>query len=271
VPSSGIAAAPKKKTKGLFILVFALVVLALAAVGYFIVYPMVSSQLEPAVVAPIVPAPSPEPEPAVIPTPPTGNETPPVTPPVTPPTTPTLHASLFTTPADMTENTALPEMSPAAVATALGFDTAEVPIFREIIFQDQSGTPRPPTGVLTALDPETFTPEVLALLNSDATFFTYTDAAGTWFGAVVSAATGVALPDLRTAMQRIETSVTLKNFFLSDPGTPGTWKSGATEGVGNRYVAFSKPGFALNYAWKGSQFVISSSYEGFKEALRRVE
>lgn len=54
-------------------------------------------------------------------------------------------------------------------------------------------------------------------------------------------------------------------------GEPKTWKSGQTDGVINRYLTFENPGFALNYGWLNDKLIISTSYESFKEVLRRLQ
>lgn len=54
-------------------------------------------------------------------------------------------------------------------------------------------------------------------------------------------------------------------------GEPKTWKTGQTSGVPNRYLSFTNPGFAINYGWINDTVILTSSYEGFKEAIRRAQ
>jgi len=70
-----------------------------------------------------------------------------------------------------------------------------------------------------------------------------------------------------------ESSNSLESFFLDDPGAPdasGFQDGMAVDGSTSRWMAFSNEGVSLNYAWKGDFLVISTSFDGFKEAIAKL-
>lgn len=78
------------------------------------------------------------------------------------------------------------------------------------------------------------------------------------------------LAAVKSAFNQIfEASTSWTGAFTQDPGAAGSWKSGSTSGVTNRYLTFGN-GSALNYGWSGRTLIISTSYNGFKDALSKL-
>ena len=103
------------------------------------------------------------------------------------------------------------------------------------------------------------------------TFFTYTNDKGTWPGYIVSLRSN-AVSDIKDRVKSsLEASTNIKNLYLTDPGTAVVWKSGSAEGVATRYSTYSLAGAGLNYGWLNDTLVVSTSYAGFQEALKRLK
>lgn len=260
----------KKSSGGLFYVLLTVVVVAgLAALGYFFIYPALFGDKTATEPEATLPPQSPEATtPPVVETPaaPLPAEGAPV-----PGTQISEHQSLLKTAADVSTNVALDALSPSSIKNQIGFSTAQVPILKEFVFKNSKGV------ILTAGDiMGTLLPDVLAgassrpLFESDFTFLSYTNDKGTWLTAVLKLFGDASLAEVKTAVEKIESSVNLKNLFITDPGTPLNWKSGAASGAATRYLAFSQSGASLNYGWVGDILVISTSYDGFREVARRL-
>lgn len=261
-----IAEEPKRKGgKGLFVTILVLIlVLGLGALGYFFVYPKFFQVAE----APAAPQASATPELPQVPTVPQV----PVTPEPTPTPSGVQHFSLFKIPADSVVATNGVTSNISSLKQALNLGDSGTPNLREITIRESGGTVSS-ARLLTLLAPGTFQRNLTNLLDPDPTVFAYVKSDGSWPGFVFKLAAGVSASETQSSLATaLEGSSELSNFYLNDPGTPsGAWKSGVTSGVSNRYVSFSKAGFALNYGWVNGYLLISTSYDGFKEAVRRLQ
>lgn len=82
--------------------------------------------------------------------------------------------------------------------------------------------------------------------------------------------------NLADTQQRWTETVENPQFYMTvalsglGAGEPKIWKNGQTDGVSNRYLTFANPGFALNYGWFEDKVIITTSYNAFREALRRL-
>ncbi|KKU91587.1 MAG: hypothetical protein UY23_C0001G0193 [Candidatus Jorgensenbacteria bacterium GW2011_GWA1_48_11] len=264
------AITPAKSKKGLFWGLVALIVVAgLGAAGYFFVYPtfFAGPKTAETTLPPTTEIPPPtQPEvqnPTPIPTP------------ETPAAAPTIqnHVSLFKTAADTTADVTLATTDLTSLAAALPFATADVPILKEVVLRDAQNNILTLSQVINLFFAQDITNDVLNEFNPDLTTFVYTDNAGTWPGLILAPSQNANLTDLQTKLnQELEAGTHLTGLFLSNPGTAGTtWKTGSTNAVSNRYLTFSTVGFALNYGWVGQNLLISSSYNGFKEAINRLQ
>lgn len=248
---------PKSKKTLFGVVVIVLLIAGFAAVGYYFVYPYLFAN------APVTPAPTPE----------TPLPTPPVNPPAptseTPPPQGITHISFFKTAADTVQTPTLATLEPGGLGIL--FSTAAVPTLTEVIFRGSDGNVLSFSQIVSMLAPTTFTADVTKSFEDDATFFTYANGKGTWLGIIAKAKPDAALGTLETNVAKIEQSSEVNNFFLTNPGTPGVWKDGTTSGVTSRYITFSLAGAGFNYGWSGNFLVVSGSYDGFKEALKRLQ
>ncbi len=246
----------KKSGGGLFYaLLVLLIVLGVAALGYFVVYPKFFAKNTP---APEVTPPATTPE--VTPPP---VETPPAT-------TPQVHASLFKTAADKSVSLSVGSTATSRLfKDALQNEVASTPELRELTAQKGGDAFLGTAELLSALFPSL--QGTSNLFQDDPTLFVYVNQAGSAPGVALKAKSGVSLDDLKTAVAQIEASSNLANIFLSNPPTTsGTWKSGTAGGVPTRYVVLGT-GFAFNYGWVQDVLVMSASYDGLKEAARRLQ
>jgi hypothetical protein len=244
----------KKPKKTLFIMLLTLVlVVGLAAVGYYFVFPYFFEQI-PIVEQPVVTQPEPE-IPPVTETPPvaTTTETPPVS---VPPSI--IHVSFFKTAADTTETVTLATIDLQNYKAAFSFGTAEVAILNEAMLEDPLKNVLTFAQATSFLLPTTFTADVLGNFEPDFTFFTYTDDKGKWPGFIAKTKDGVSISGLKSNVSNLEQSGETSNLFITDPGTSGTWKGGETSGVTNRYLTFGLAGAGLNYGWSGNFLVVSA-------------
>ena len=108
------------------------------------------------------------------------------------------------------------------------------------------------------------------MFNPDFTFFTYTNASGTWPGFVLKLATGTTADSAKTAIKKIEMNNELNTLFLVDPGAPKTWKDGKFGTFSGRYLTYSLLGASLNYGWNGDTLIVSTNYAGAQEAAKRT-
>ena len=233
-------------------------VLVLGAVGYFVIYPMISSVGS----GPTVPT---DPTVPVVP----------VDPQPIQPIAPQGHVSAFVNqPENQTATAVLPlPLSRNAIAGALTqiAQTAK-PGLTEVTFT--TGTNNAPAalpGFITALTPGFANAGNAALLfEDDFTAFTYKDAQGVWPGYVLSLKPDFKADDLRAWFAGLEKSP-LSNFFIVNPGTMAPFKDGTVNGkYADRYSGGTTPGASLGYLMlpQQSKVIISSSFTGIKESLR---
>jgi len=265
----------KKSNRGLFtVIIIVIAVIALAALGYFVIYPIFFA-------APVTPTPTvtnPEPTPPV--TEPVPTPTPEPTP--TPATTTTpaavtapAHISLFTIPADNQLETSI--VTTGATLASLVISTTATPAISEITYKDATGNLMKFSDVLRSaagLDIAANQTLLTAFNDLTATGLVYIDSANAkWLGFAAQLTSGADTASVSAAFKQVlESATNYSGLFASAPGTAQTWKDGQISGVtGNRYLLFSNSGFALDYGWVGNKLVIMTSYNGFKEAARRLQ
>lgn len=263
VDSIGVTPGGDKK-KALFIGLGIVVFLgAAAAVAIYFVLPMFLPDVEPNEV-PIV-----TPEPQV--------NVPEVTPTI--PSTPTFtHASYFANPVDETAEVNVSSLSlvnlnaaldQAAVSKADG-DAGKTTEFE--VTQGLLGSPVTTNEFLSVLLPDV---QFVVPMEEDFTGFMYdtgTEVRAGYIFALDSETTDVAAA--KTSFRdTFESSTSLGNLFLNDPGTPsaGGFKDGAAvSGASTRWLSYSNPNTSIDYGWKGSFVVISTSFDGFKAVVPDV-
>ncbi len=260
----------KKNSKGIFtaIIVF-IAVVGLAALGYFVIYPIFFSNTA-APVAPVVENANPNPEPL-----------PPVNEPGPAPvsnsipeaiSTAPAHVSILTIPADskLELNTVL-KYGP--VLSNLTLNTIASPSLTEIIYRDSNG------NLLKTAD------IIKNVLELEALAFNYQfneeGAAGIIYndsknvrslGFVFQLADNTDLETKISGLQSFIEKFGFSEIFSSNPGVEKAWKSSQISGASNhRYLTFENPGFTIDYGWVGNKLVISTSFDGFKEIIKRLQ
>lgn len=103
------------------------------------------------------------------------------------------------------------------------------------------------------------------------TAFVYRDKRGSWPGYVFRLLPTKSAKTLTPEVQLLERSSTLTSLFLESPGAPsGLFKDSTQLGLPTREQEYSTPGAVIGYGWQDKYFVISTSVDGLKEALRRL-
>lgn len=268
--STPIAVAIQKKSrKNIFVIsLVAILVIGLGALGYFVLYPMIFGESE-------VPPPRNDLSPTsdVTPSPmpvPGGEPVPEMEVEPTPQAASLTHISFFKTAADATEDVSLVNLTFPSLKSLISFETADVPLFKELVGRNAAGTILSFGQFVGTLFPSIFSPEVVSQFEPDFTLFSLTNDKGTWLGFVAKKKPN-ASSQLTEPITALETAPTLSDFFLKPPGTMQTWKTGKAGTVDTRYATFALPGAALNYGWHADHLIVSASYDGIKEALRRLE
>jgi hypothetical protein len=274
-PGSGTSSpspmpAPKKSGKGIFALVITLIIIVgLAILGYFVVYPMFFAT---PTIQPVTTNQTPQTENTTeLATPTTTAPVATTTATTTTPAAPQSHISLFKTPAD--ESVTATTIATGATIAGLNVSSVNAPKLVEVTYKDQAGNPVGFANIMqTGFGLDLKSPALQNVWNDQGTAgFVYVDASGTrWLGYVTSVNASSSLAAVKSAFnQAFEANTNWTGVFATDPGTPGTWKSGTLNGLPNRYLPFSS-GVSINYGWSGNNLVISTSYAGFKDALSKL-
>ncbi len=184
---------------------------------------------------------------------------------------PIVHKSLLKTAADLSEDIKLQDLSVSGIRSAISFSTADVPSLKEIVLRNAEDNALSFAQVAGALSPQVFNDDTIKMFEADFTLLIYTDQKGSWPVYILKSPVGVRAADVEPKIKGLETAEGgVKNFYLIDPGTVGTWKSGSVSGVATRYVTFPQSGAGFNYGRTGQTWILSSSYNAFKESLSRL-
>lgn len=270
-PAFNPTTAPKKGGQGANkIIIIGIVAVGLVGVGilgYMLVKPLlVGPDLTP-----------------IVNTPPVEEVLPPVElPPATTPETElvpaaAVHTSLFTLAADKVEERVLPTLTiadiKAAFIPAVGETIADTSI-REVVTKVGTASVTFPEFISTLI-PDMNSEAIKTVFVPDFTLFVYKDKTADLPG-FIAKVDPAATPDALAAFSTsLEASTGLGVFYPEDPGTIGAFKAGSVNSKPIKYAAFSKAGYAFDYGWfkaaDGVQYlVVSSSYAGMKEAVRRA-
>jgi hypothetical protein len=248
------------------------IVIALGAIGWFVIYPNFSATTEESIKEefPASSLPTTEdPQPAM----PPEENTPPETPTSSATTTPEvmpafIHSSFFKTAADAVSEFNFEPATAENYKKAFPGGTAEVALFREVVFKSGQVAYKS-SDLLGLLAPKSLGQEA-NLFNPDFTAFSYTDKNGVWPGLVLKIAEGKK-EAVTTALKTLETSEEAAAFFGGTaPGAAKTWKDGKVGTYAGRYLTFTTVGASLNYAVAGDYAIISASYTGAQEVAKRL-
>lgn len=236
-----------KNKKPVWIVLGVVIVIGLGALGYFVVYPLLF---------PGTGTPTPAPSPVATPTP-------------LPPER--RHQSFFIVPATAQTPLKLEPRTYENLIDAIG-RVAEQPLpngsLQELMLTTPLGAPLPFSAFLPLFG--VFSESQLdAWFEDDFTAFLFYDDKGAWPGAIARLKPVAAPDEVRGALAELET-VPLKKFFLRDPGAFGNFKTGSITGKPARYAPGTAPGAAFEYLFQNDYLLISTSYQGAKEAAARI-
>ncbi|MDP2696167.1 MAG: hypothetical protein Q8O87_02865 [bacterium] len=225
--------------------------LALVAVGYFVVYPMlVDNGTDTS-------------------TPTTGSTPPDTTPPITM-ATPAHQSYFLTSPVRVSEMTLAPISLPniAFGLQSISLQPLASGSTEEVLVIGGQENQIPFATYITQLLPDVDSNKLSDLLEDDFTAFIYYDNNGYWPGYVAKLKTGASIDDLKAEITKLE-STDLESLFITPPGTISAFKDGlaANSSYATRYAVGSTSGSALNYGYFGDYLIISTSYDGLTASL----
>ncbi len=167
------------------------------------------------------------------------------------------------------------DMTPTGIIAAIAKEAAKEPEegdIKELVLSDAAG-PVSFAAFLGALLPEAQRAGLTDLFAGGFSprfaSYAFYDEKGIWPGYVVQMdpARPIDVVTLAAALQKLESS-SYANFFLSSPGSPGTFRTGQGKSTYvNRFVPLSQPGASFNYGIFGTYVIINTSYGGLLKAL----
>ncbi len=286
------AEAPKKKGKIFVLITILILVLAGAAyAGYVYIYPMFAK--------PVISVNTPAPQTNIPETPSTTVTTPENIPPVATSTeemATTTEDVATTTPEVPLQPVLKPHISllvPNPADSSINLNvvgSTTLASVRDLLIAESNNKPASQTylkevvlsnegGQLVFADslplflPEITSAELTPFFEDDFTSVIFYDANGSWFGLIAKLKNGADVAVAKTLMAKIESSASLTNLYIQNPGTKigSSFKDGKANNLPTRYISFSKTGASLNYGWTANNlFVLSTSYNGMKAMLTKL-
>ncbi len=110
------------------------------------------------------------------------------------------------------------------------------------------------------------------VFEDDFTTALYYDSDGVWPVYIFNLSLDSSPVEAQSATLTLESSGALTNLFVNPPGDPNAagFRAGQANGLSTRYLTYSQRGAALNLAWSGDRFIISTSYNGLRQALNNI-
>ncbi len=177
------------------------------------------------------------------------------------------HQSFFITPDISKTEILLPNVSrDTAVITLTALERKPEQTLEEVVILDQNRSQIASNMYLKEFVTEVAAAQMAAWFEDDFTAFLYYDANGVWPGYAFKVKVGVNLDEVKANASVIEGS-DLSRFYLAAPGTFAPFKSGTVSGKSTRYAIGSQPGASFNYGIIGNYLIVSTSYNGLKNAL----
>lgn len=240
-------AAPHKSHRGIFVIIAIVAVIALAAVGYFVIYPMMSSPVaEPIVEAPAQPAPATVTAPVVV-----------------------THTTAFSDPATPVPQVTLKLETVTRETIVQGLTDQGALVsngLTEVVFQDAQGGQIPFPTLITALLPAFLDGQSAGSYTADDfTAYIHKDALGIWPGYIVTLKPEgtVTLNQWLASLEKTD----LGALFVTEAGGLGAFKDGTVKGIADRFATGGTAGASLSYAVTATNLHLSTSYEGLKSTL----
>jgi len=175
------------------------------------------------------------------------------------------HQSFFKSALGIAQEIALEAVSLSQINTAmLSIESPLEGSIQEVAFTVNS-TPASSKDLLGTTLPSLDT----TIFDKDFTTFIYYDENGTWPGYIFL------LNGLESTLlargevtENVEASTILPDFYLSSPGEQGeSFSDGFASGLETRYTPFLEEGASFNYGWKDRYLILSTSFDGFQEAV----
>lgn len=184
---------------------------------------------------------------------------------------PLIHQSYFITPAVSAIAMNVNSLNLAEINSALNDSAADTQqkTVKEVTLTVSGEVPQA-ADFLSIAFPELNRDFLNASFEKDFTAFLYRDANGSWPGYVFRLNPNSSLDQVAATMANIETSQNISGLYLSNvvPNSAG-FKDGLKVGnVSARYLAMNAPGASFNYVWFNNHLVASTSFDGFREALK---
>ncbi len=192
------------------------------------------------------------------------------------------HSSLFVISSDAVEQKVVPtasleEIKKAFYAVEEGVSAPADGFMKEIVITKSGAGFINFSEFIGAFLPELNQDSIKALFSEDFTAFVHQDRTNPMMGFIASVKTEAAPEAVTAFSSSFEASKNIGNFYAKDPGNPAaTWNGGFVSGKPVQYLAFPKAGYAFDYGWFKDQngktyLVVSASYAGMREAVRRAE
>jgi flagellar basal body-associated protein FliL len=189
----------------------------------------------------------------------------------------TAHVSLFTKPADQAITVTFGATGSTAYRKTMSDSLQAInpaTTIAEINPKASDGNNINFQGLMTVAGASLLNSQASASFNPDATFFVYRDRNGLWPGYVLSLATGQSSSSAAASVQQLESSASISNLFLSDPGTPSSdgFTDSVAAGVPVRMLPFTGltiPSY-FTYGWYKNHLILSTSKNGFIAATTNL-
>jgi len=243
----------KKPSKVLIILVIIILAAITTGIGYYFIYKKIKAPTP--VVTP--------PEEIVTPTP--------------IPTPAPQYVSLLKIPSVFQEEKIIPSLILDDIKNNLIGAASTIPAntLKEVILRNQDQTLVSFPQFISVIIPELTSEITSAIFQQNLTVVIFSDENGIWSGhiAQLNPAADIAAAQ-NTIKQILESSASLTNIFLTETSsTVAVFKDGKAGDpeINTRYLVFPKTGAAVNYGWVGDKLVISASYSGFSEILKKLQ
>lgn len=246
---------PKKKSKVLPISIIIVLAAITTGAGYYFIN---KNQT-------YIPAPEPT-------TTPVETATPTPTPVVAP-----QYVSLLKTPSIIQGEEVVPSLALADIKNSLLATAGTAPLdsLKEVVLRNQDQSLVALSQFLPVIFPELTAETISQNFQENFTALVFTNVNGVWPGYVAQLNPTADLIQTQAAIkQSLESSANLANIFLGNVSPAvAVFKDGKAGNpeINTRYLVFPETGAAINYGWIENKLVISSSYAGLSEILKKLQ
>lgn len=266
ISSTGQQKPKIKSGKILWVIIGVIIAVALAAIGYFVIYPALT---------PIKPIAQQSPPPVTPPEPVIETETPPAPEPNPSsadllPTITGSHISLFKTPADKVLEINLSEATVDSFRSGISQNITDQNGLYEIKIINSIGQQISPHALLSLLVPKFFNAQTLGYFEENANFFVYVSQNGPWLGYVLKLKNNADIGQAQNRMAALQNDPDNDNLFVLQPGEIGVWRDGKIANRAASLVDFSQPNAALGYVWLEKTLLITTNLQAGEEAAKRL-